>query len=192
MFEVELKARVGSLDDLRDYLVSKLGFNVLDYVAEDYYFDHPCRSFNRSEEELRLRFERRGESSKWVLTYKAKPLTSDRSAREEIEVFVGNGMMDILSKLGFKVAVFKRKEGWFLLKDDLEIVICSVRGVYENKAFFLGNYMEVEVRVRSKEDIEEARKRIRDFIKGLPGVIKLDMEYYVEKLKKLAEKEGKG
>ncbi len=189
MFEVELKARISSISELYNYLVKQLGFRAVKYVAEDNYFNHPCRDFGESDEELRVRLEKKGAESNVVLTYKGAMISDDRTAREELEVNVSGDITRVLSKLGFSVSAFKRKNGWFLWRDDIEVVLCSVQGVYKNKAFSLGNYIEVEIRVRTREEIPEARKRIIEFLNELPGVIEIDTEYYIEKMKKLAEKQ---
>ncbi len=187
MFEVELKARISSISELYNYLVKQLGFRAIKYSAEDHYFNHPCRDFAESDEELRVRIEKKGSESDVVLTYKGSMILDDRSAREEIEVRTGRKIIKILSNLGFTIDAFKRKSGWFLWRDDIEVVLCSVQGVYRNKAFSLGNYVEVEIKVKSREEIKEARKRIYDFLNKLPGIIEIDREYYLEKMRKLAK-----
>jgi len=187
MFEVELKAKVSSIEELYEYLVKELGFSAVEYVAEDYYFDHPCRDFEKSDEELRVRLEKKGAGSRVVLTYKGAVIIKDRSAREEIEASVTSDIIRILNKLGFSTRAFKRKTGWFIEGDDIEIVLCSVRGVYGNKALCLGDYIEVELRVDSREKVSEARKKVQEFLEKLPGIIEIDTEYYMEKMKKLAE-----
>lgn len=187
MFEIELKARITSIKELYEYLSKELGFSAVEYVAEDYYFYHPCQNFEKSDEELRVRRERKGSEEKIILTYKGPVIVEDRSAREEIEVNTSDDIIVILNKLGFSTNAFKRKTGWFMKKNNIEIVLCSVQGVYSNKALFLGDYIEVELKVRSREEIPEAREKVKKFLEKLPGVIEIDTEYYLEKMKKLAK-----
>ena len=187
MFEVELKAKVIALEDTLNYLVRN-GFRVVKYFVKDVYFSHPCRDFEETQEEFRFRVEEKGGKKRYILTYKGPSIFEDRSAREELEIELRGDISIILERLGFSKYATKEKEGWFLERDDLEITLCSVRGEFSGRKFFLGEFVEVELKVSDANKISEARKEVYDFISKLPGVGEIDPEYFMEKLKKLASK----
>ncbi len=110
-FEVELKFRVPSLDQITETLDSQ-GVTLspgLDQV--DLYFAHPSRDFAQTDEALRLRCN--GEENR--VTYKAPKKAGTTKTREEIEITFASGadrlaeMSTLLERLGFQPVCHVRK-----------------------------------------------------------------------------------
>ena len=186
MYEVEVKAPVKNFEKAYNYL-RKLATRVIRYHVSDTYLMHPCKDFSITDEELRIRSEKK-DDERLILTYKGSSLCKDKTAREEIELEIPKDFYKILTKLGFREYVKKEKVGWVFLINDFTITLCEVKGEYRGITVNLGYFVEVELLVREKRDIEKARKEVIEFIRKIPSVGNMDSEYYTEKIIKLAEK----
>ena len=141
--EVEIKARVDSLEDVERRISEIGGTFIREVVEEDVYYRHPCRDFSRTDEALRIR----NDSS---LTYKGPKVDTDTKSREEhiIHFDSEEEMKKILESLGFKpVAVVRKRRRYYRIGD----VIVSLDSVEE-----LGNFVEVEC----IGEYEKCRKRV--------------------------------
>lgn len=184
MLEIELKAEVKNPDVVYDFL-ARQGFRVQKYIVRDVYYAHPCRKFEETDEELRVRREYKGKEEKLLITYKSLVEEGDRVVREEIETIVHPEIIRIIERLGFRKALFKEKIGWYLSKDDLKITLCRVKGGIGERIVDLGYFIEVEILIDETENIEEHRRRIEEFIRQIPGVGNIDLEYYTEKIERI-------
>ncbi len=177
-FELEVKAKVKDKQKLISFFL-KDGWKIFKYYAEDVYFKHPCRNFDVGEE-LRYRRERIGEKERILLTYKK----GDRATqRLEIEARVSDEIVLILENLGFKKELSKIKDGFLFIKGDFKAVLVSVSGSYKGKKVNLGDFLEVEV--LAKEKNEEIVKKLEKFALSLPGVSEIDNEFYAKKIVKM-------
>lgn len=109
--EVEAKIQVScnSIDSVRSRLLALGAEKIEERIEEDLYLAHPCRSFQATDEALRIRFVN-GKLHK--LTYKGPRLPGEVKARPEIEAPGNEELIEILEKLGFHPAyrVVKHRE----------------------------------------------------------------------------------
>ncbi|MGC8610668.1 MAG: class IV adenylate cyclase [Thermoplasmata archaeon] len=131
--EIEVKYRIKNIDDLEKKIV-ELGAEYLGEVIEsDFYYNHPCKDFSKTDEAIRIRKYERG----ILLTYKGPRKKSDYKIREEIETIVDENIFDILKKLNFKeiANIIKRRKKYRIW--NVNILLDHV----EN----LGNFIELEI-----------------------------------------------
>lgn len=181
MLEVEIKARIDSWEKTFLYLTN-IFTQKYKYFVKDIYFNHPCRDFKDTDEELRIRIEVIDDKNRVLMTYKGPRILEDRSVREEIEVEVNPKIEEILRKLGFTDTLVKEKEGWLFIDNEFRVTLCKVKGSYLGKKVYVGSYIEVEILVKKIEEIEHARTKILEFLRKIPGVGDIDKEYYTEKI----------
>ena len=163
-FEVEVKTTVSDLESIRNAL-ERIGAQQLNSETQaDAYYDHPCRAFQETDEALRLRRrlpysqgprEHVDESRPlYELTYKGPKVDPLSKTRIELSV----GLFDVatakslLDHLGFRYVAEVVKKRVFYSLEDLTLSLDEVDGV--------GNYLEIEQVVESKELIEPMRDRM--------------------------------
>lgn len=187
MLEVEYKAHVKDIKKILNYLIN-LGYKKTDIDFEDIYFSHPCRDFRDRDEEIRLRIDH-ANLNVFYLTYKGPSMDKNRSARVELEIEFNDlekfkTFKEILRGLGFKTSYWKRKKGWLLSKDNMEITLVTVRGGVGDKEVILGDFVEVEMKVintnAQDSNLLNVKKTLHDFIKNLPGCGDIEYKYYTE------------
>ena len=91
--------------------------------------------------------------------------------------------LDVFENLGFKKELSKIKDGFLFIKGDFKAVLVSVSGSYKGKKVNLGDFLEVEV--LAKEKNEEIVKKLEKFALSLPGVSEIDNEFYAKKIVKM-------
>ncbi len=144
MFEVELKAR----KTVSEKKLLELGAIFLRHeFQEDTYLNGVDRDFRKTDEALRVR--RVGDE--YFLTYKGPKLRSGVKAREEIEVPITKGLVDVLFKLGFRESTVVCKSRRFYRLDGLEVCLDDVER--------LGSFVEIES--KSLEDEPRIRGLFR-------------------------------
>jgi len=157
MIEVEIKARLKHPKEIIHRLQEDATF-LREIQQEDIYFNAPHRDFRITDEALRIRISPEGPT----LTYKGPKIGNlfDKT-REEISVQIDdpNSLQRILEKLGFQtVATVSKKRLLFQYKE-FHVSIDSVKD--------LGEFIEVECLVHSLGEVDEARKKIVDFLNTL-------------------------
>lgn len=154
--------------DVKDR-IEKMAKFLEEVREEDYYFNHPCRDFKKTDEALRVR-----KSKKVYLTYKGARVDKETKTRKEIEVEVSDfdKILQILEELGFKFVAKVSKVRRIYVLDDLKITVDSVDG--------LGEFVEIEL---ESEELERAKERIFSVAKML-GLSKAIRESYLELLSK--------
>lgn len=167
--EVEVKARVEDLDEVRARL-RELGADLVDQRREaDVYFDHPERSFAETDEALRVR--RQGSQTR--LTYKGPRVDETTKTRKEIELAVADDerICSLLAALGFQASgeVAKQRETHRLR--GMTVTLDQVDG--------LGSFVEVETVVQ--EDVDEAREAVLGLVEEL-GLTETERRSYLELL----------
>lgn len=160
MYEVEVKVPA-SLEAVSARL-SALGATSRGRVAQvDTYYDAPHRSFEETDEALRIRTERAldgdGDTAEETrITYKGPLLEAASKSREEFETAVDDGetMAEILASLGFEPAATVRKERdrYELERGGNEYAI-TLDAVHE-----VGEFVEVETDLERESGLEEARE----------------------------------
>mgnify|MGYP000719328788 CR=1 FL=1 len=142
----------------------------------DIYFQHPCRDFASMDEALRLR--RRG--GVFLLTYKGPKLEGGGrcKARPEVEVSVSSfeGVLELLSSLGFKEVAEIRKERSMYELPGFRVYLDRVEG--------LGEFVEVEC-VTDSSKLREVESSVLKLAEELGvdvsrATIKSYLELYLE------------
>ena len=169
-YEVEMKIPIPDEESIESVLL-KLGAKKTNIETQtDVYFDHPCRSFEQTDEALRIRS--RGKITKYEespsipdqkteMTYKGPKLDSTTKTRLEISLGIADiaSAKTILVQLGFRNVATIRKQRSFFLLEDTVISIDSVEHV--------GLFLELERVVESEEQIPSARELIFDQLEKL-------------------------
>jgi adenylate cyclase class 2 len=139
-------------------------------LHEDTYYEHPCKSYSRTDEAIRVRRYRStprghptesGRPREVELTYKGPKIDSSTKTRIESSVYVNSSEdLDlILQSLGFKpVATIRKKRVFYSLRNTT-LSIDNVDG--------LGRFMELEIIVDRNDDIESAREHIFSLVRDL-------------------------
>ncbi|MFW9943447.1 MAG: class IV adenylate cyclase [Candidatus Sifarchaeia archaeon] len=171
VFEVEVKAPISDLESVRNAL-ERIGAQQLNSETQtDAYYDHPCRAFHETDEALRLRrrlpysqelTEDVDESRPlYELTYKGPKVDSLSKTRIELSV----GLVDaaaaksLLVHLGFKYVGEVVKKRVFHSLGDLTLSLDEVEGI--------GDFLEIEQVVDSKERIEPLREKMFKILEQL-------------------------
>ncbi|WP_457548521.1 class IV adenylate cyclase [Archaeoglobus sp.] len=124
--------------------------DVAEFVCEvrerDFYFNHPCRDFLKTDEALRVR-----KSERVFLTYKGPKIDKETKTREEIEVEIGDfdKALEIMKKLGFRLVAEVIKVRRIYRIGDATICVDNVKD--------LGEFVEIEVK---SENVEKAKREI--------------------------------
>jgi adenylate cyclase, class 2 len=164
-FEVEVKFRVGSHDDVLQRL-TELGALAGSAVRqEDAYLAHPARDFAQTNEALRIR--RSGDENR--VTYKGPRRSGPTKTREEIEIAFTRGdtafeqLSRLFANLGFKpVAVIRKSRQTFHLAHhgrDVEIVL--------DTADELGEFAEVEAIAATENDLPAVQTVVQEVAQTL-------------------------
>ncbi|KLU05791.1 Adenylate cyclase [Rhodopirellula islandica] len=171
MFEVELKFRVGNVDELRERLAENDAVLVSENENQDTYYNHPSRDFAESGEALRVR---RIDGTPLV-TYKGSKRPGAVKAREELEWRLdpgdptGESMETLFDRLGFqKVATVTKQRETFHLgsTDPMTVTIDRVDG--------LGEFAEIERVLHERSPSDEAVETARSEVVGLATALGLD------------------
>jgi adenylate cyclase class 2 len=143
MYEVEFKLRA-SHEEIRPRLVEMDAEPLQSVVQEDTYYNAPNRDFTATDETLRVREQRSGETTS-RLTYKG-PLVDDQSkTREELETEIEDSetARAILTAVGFEpIAIVEKKREHFSL-DGYMVTLDTVQS--------LGEFIEVETQTHEDE-----------------------------------------
>jgi adenylate cyclase, class 2 len=136
MLEIELKARVNSLDPVRRELIKRGATSRGRQHEHDIYYNAPHRDFGKTDEALRVRYT----NDHAVVTYKGAKLKQyGLKAREELNFAVESGELfeQMLDRLGFcKTAEVNKWRENFQLND----AAVSLDMVDE-----LGTFVEIEI-----------------------------------------------
>lgn len=160
MFEVEIKYKVPSLDELRR-IVSLVAKPIGISIEEDHYFNHPCRDFAQSDEAMRIRIHGDGET---IITYKGRRIGSIGKSRMEINLKIDNydNAALMMTNLGFKkVAVIRKRR---------ELFTVDKYTIYLDDAEDLGRFVEVETMVSDETLIDVAAQDILKFAQEKLGL----------------------
>lgn len=163
MYEIEIKSRVGDLRDLENRIRDLGGEFKNEIFQEDFYFQHPCRDFRKTDEALRIRKER----DEVFITYKGPRIDRETKTRAEIEIKTDEKIIDMLKGLGFTLAGTVKKTRKNYILNGLGISLDSV----EN----LGYFVEIE----TSGDLESGKAKILN-LAGILGLKDLERRSYFE------------
>lgn len=163
MLEIEIKARVESLESIEEEILKQGGLFKKEVVQEDLYFNHPNRDFAVTDEAVRLRRA----AGRFYLTYKGPKIDNITKTREELNTEVGNwdSATEILTKLGFTEVLWVKKKRRYFRLGEFDVMLDNVDG--------LGSFIEVE----KTEDYHP--KELINFLNGL-GIKKSETRSYLE------------
>lgn len=141
MLEIEIKAKIESIDSLRKKLLRQ-EFTPLYAIREaDTYYNGVNRNFAQTDEALRVRqTELAGDGERRAfVTYKGPKLDAGSKVRKELEVTVSDGsvMGELLRSLGHEAVLEVVKAREYFQKGKMIACLDEVVG--------LGSYMELEI-----------------------------------------------
>jgi adenylate cyclase class 2 len=149
ILEVEIKARVKDLGEIREHLLLRHATPSVRLHERDVYYNAPDRDFGVTDEALRLRTTEGG----CLLTYKGPKIKDYRlKAREELNTGVesGNVTERILQRLGYvRVAEVEKWREYYDYKGAM-VCLDEVKG--------LGTFIEIE----AASDSENPEKFVRE------------------------------
>jgi adenylate cyclase class 2 len=166
-YEVEVKIAINNYDDMEKRILEVGAKKINREVQIDSYYGHPCKSFQDTDEALRVRYRQPIEGEKLdssrglvELTYKGPKVDSTTKTRIEASVTLDNAaeMTSILENLGFKpVATVTKKRQFF----DLPSITLSIDDVED-----VGLFMELESIAEAK-DVDQAKENIFTLMKKM-------------------------
>lgn len=158
--EIELKCTMPphELQLLETWLLKNGSFISQEWLC-DYYFDDEQGNLYRNDKVLRVRHT----PTKYVLCYKQwhrDKTSGNRTYADEYEVVVSDGhkAMQLLSSLGYQVAVIVEKERKTYSAQGFEIALDNVKG--------LGAFVEIELD-HDVEDVEAGIASIYDLLNSI-------------------------
>jgi adenylate cyclase class 2 len=167
-FEVEVKVPVTNSEEIRQRLLDSGARQLNSEVQVDTYFDHPCRSFQETDEAIRVRERRPIDGTDLdtshapnELTYKGPKIDQETKTRLEYSVDLEEtkSITAILETLSFKPVAMVTKKRIFYILNEITISIDDVEHV--------GLFLELESIVHDKNEIESAKKAIFEILEGL-------------------------
>ena len=160
-FEVEVKVPIEDIESMTRKLVESGAKELNSEVQIDTYFDHPCRTFVKTDEAVRVRTRRQLNEQKLAtsqapneLTYKGPKLDEKTKTRVEYSVGIDDTdhLTSILERLGFKpIAKVVKKRTFF----DLRAITISIDDVED-----VGLFLELESIAHQKDEMESAKRTI--------------------------------
>lgn len=168
--EVEIKARVEDLDTIRTRLL-ELGAKAMRTTRQrDQYLAHPSRSFEETDEALRVRVE----DEQAFLTYKGPKLDASTKTRRELEVTIEDAdtVLAVFEALGFTPVPLVEKEREAFTWEDVIVTLDEVDGV--------GSFVEVE-HTAPVDGVDVAREQVLSLASKL-GLERLERRSYLEML----------
>ncbi len=168
--EVEVKIPIENRKSVEEAL-HRIGAQRLNGETQvDAYFDHPVRTFQETDEALRLRSRHpdvEGDEldstipPPYEMTYKGPKLESRSKSRVELSVHISNidSARSILESLGFKHVATISKRRVFYTVDSITVSIDDVEDV--------GLFLELERVVTSRRDMNPALDMIFNLIERL-------------------------
>lgn len=154
MIEVEVKAHAPNLDEIEEKVVQIGACRMREEYQEDVYFNAPHRDFAQTDEALRIRKIKSGNSEEIFITYKGAKMDKISKTRKEIEVAVEDPLKvaDIFQNLSFRPVATVRKNRIIYTMGELIITLDEVQGV--------GSFVEIEKETEEGEDTKEALDEI--------------------------------
>ncbi|MHA1915689.1 MAG: class IV adenylate cyclase [Promethearchaeota archaeon] len=180
MFEVEIKVEISDPDQIREKFKENQGVYEISLIHEDTYYNMPkgLRDFKQTDEALRLRKSIRFDKTKtgeereteYYFTYKGKKLDNLTKTRRELDIRIDtiDTMKELLNQLGFQevLTVQKERELYYF-----EYKNYKIEALIDYLPNLKSHFMEVEYLSVSKDEIEESRNVLFEFL-SLFGISK--------------------
>jgi len=166
-YEVEVKIAIDSYEEMEERILDLGAEKINREIQVDSYYDHPCKTFQETDEALRVRSRQpigneRTESSRNLveLTYKGPKVDTTTKTRIETSVNLDDAteIASILENLGFKQVATVIKKRQFFRLPSITISIDEVEDV--------GLFMELES-IAQTEEVDKARENIFEMMKKL-------------------------
>jgi len=170
-FEVEVKVPLETSEDIRVSLLEIGGRLLHTETQSDTYYNHPCKSFEDTDEALRLRSRQMhpnthrviidGEKPSFELTYKGPRIDPKSKTRLELSLVLEDPTSadSILQQLDFKKVAEVVKIRTFY---DVEGTTVSIDDVQD-----VGLFLELERVVYDENKIDETRESIFNILRKL-------------------------
>ncbi len=165
-YEVEVKVAIDSIEEMEDKIMHLGAKRINKEIQIDSYFDHPCRTFQETDEALRVRLRQPIDpediSTDLVeLTYKGPKIDNTTKTRIESSVNLNNAeeITFILEKLGFTLVAKVTKKRQFFSLPAMTISTDDVEGV--------GIFLELESIAKNNDELEDAREYIFKIMKDI-------------------------
>jgi adenylate cyclase class 2 len=169
-FEVEVKIPLQDTEELRVALLDIGGKKLNTETQVDAYYDHPCRSFQKTDEAIRIRSRQpHPDAHSFIdssmplieMTYKGPKVDPLSKTRVELSVGLDDDRTTglILKQLGFKTVAEITKIRSFYSIREITVSIDDVIGV--------GQFLELERIVDDEKEIKEAREDLFSIIREL-------------------------
>lgn len=168
--EVEVKVPVSNLDAVGRSLQDMGALRLNSETQYDDYYDHPCKSFSKTDETVRLRRRipsgtrttAKGESQPIIeLAYKGPRVDPKSQSRTEVSLIIGDleSARMFLEHLGFKYVTTLIKKRVFYKIGDATASLDDVEGI--------GLFMEIEQIVASSDEVERTRDKLLRLMSNL-------------------------
>ncbi len=167
-YEVEVKLAIEDIAEIEER-IRLLGAERTNIEVQiDSYFNHPCKSFQATDEALRVRERRPLDhegstlSTELVeLTYKGPKIDTTTKTRAESSVQLNDAesVTTILESLGFKLVAQVSKKRQFFSLSEMTISTDEVEDV--------GLFIELESIANNEDELAEKRERIFKVVKDL-------------------------
>jgi adenylate cyclase class 2 len=167
-FEVEVKVPITDSEKMKQKLLDSGARMLNSEIQIDTYFDHPCRTFEDTDEAVRVRTRRpldelEIDSSHTLneLTYKGPKIDKETKTRLEYSVGINDvdSLSSILESLGFESVVKVTKKRTFF---DLRDITISIDDVEE-----VGLFLELESIAHQTDEMESAKRTIFEVLDEL-------------------------
>jgi adenylate cyclase class 2 len=161
MIEVEVKAKIKNLENIRLRLKELKASKIKKELQEDTYFNSPIVNFAETDEAFRIRkTETDGEVNTFI-TYKGPKIDISSKTRKEVEIKIENDekAKDVFESIGFKAVRTVKKEREYYNYGDYEISLDFIEG--------LEPYMEIEIVLNEDDNYKKAQEGIFDIFKEL-------------------------
>ncbi|MHA2236530.1 MAG: class IV adenylate cyclase [Candidatus Thorarchaeota archaeon] len=159
-FEVEVKVAIDSFEKMEQRILQLGAKKNNKELQIDSYYDHPCRTFQETDEALRVRSRQplgvnEPSSSRGLVEFTYKGPIIDKTTKTRIEASTildeSQEISSILEHLDFKLVASVTKNRQFYSLSDITISIDEVEDV--------GLFMELEIIAKSK-NVDQARNII--------------------------------
>jgi adenylate cyclase class 2 len=167
-YEVEIKIPIRDTKSVRETILAKGGTELNSEVQTDTYFAHPCRSFEETDEALRVRSrdnitdENLSPHYAHVeLTYKGPKVDSTTKTREEYSIGLAESQIvtQILDKLSFEQVATVTKHRTFFKLDEITLSVDDVEDV--------GTFIELEAIASGEEEMTKQRDKIIEMVRQI-------------------------
>jgi len=176
MIEVEIKAKIKDLNEVKSQLNALNIKQCKEENQEDLYFQSPIVDFIKTDEALRIRKIMENDKKEVFITYKGPKISNESKTREEIEINIEDSEKGkkIFEKIGFKtVRTVKKKRCYYKYKKFI-ISLDFVEG--------LDPYMEIETILEENTNYENIQNEIFEIFKKLKIEDGFERNSYLELL----------